>query len=131
MDKNELIEVLNKFPYDRREYWLVTGGAMVLYGIKEETSDIDLGCSSKLADILEKDGLLTGRTEDGNRRFSYGDKIEVFENWLSGSIKEAEGIRAVSLDGLIEMKLNLGREKDLKDIELIKRNMNSKEEDEK
>ena len=131
MDKNELIEALSSFPYDRREYWVVAGGAMVLYGIKEETQDIDLGCSSKLADLLEEDGHLTGRTEDGNRRFSYGDKIEVFENWLSGSIMEAEGIRAVSLDGLIEMKRKLGREKDLKDIEIIKRYMNSREEDEK
>ena len=107
MDKNELIEALSRFPYDRREYWVVAGGAMVLYGIKEETQDIDLGCSSKLADLLEKDGHLTGRTEDGNRRFRYSDSIEVFENWLSGSIMDTEGIQAISLDGLLEMKKKL------------------------
>ena len=127
MDKNELIEALSRFPYDRREYWVVAGGVMVLYGIKEETQDIDLGCSSELADFLEKDGHLTGRTEDGNRRFRYSDSIEVFENWLEGSIVDIDGIQAVSLDGLLEMKKKLGREKDLKDIELIKRYMDSEE----
>ena len=107
MDKNELIEALNRFPYDRREYWVVAGGAMVLYGMREETQDIDLGCTMKLADILEEDGHLTGRTEDGNRRFRYSDSIEVFENWLSGSIMDTEGIQAISLDGLLEMKKKL------------------------
>ena len=131
MDKNELIEALSRFPYDRREYWVVAGGAMVLYGIKEETQDIDLGCSCKLADLLEKDGHLTGRTEDGNRRFRYSDSIEVFENWLEGSIVDIAGIQAVSLDGLLEMKKKLGREKDLKDIELIKSYMSYKEDEQK
>ena len=59
-------------------------------------------------------------TESGNRKFNYGDDIEIFENWKCGSIEHIEGIPVLSLDGLIEMKQELGREKDLKDIVLIK-----------
>ena len=53
MDRQEILNQLRAFPYDRNEYWVVTGAAMVLYGFKEQTGDIDLGCSKKLADLLE------------------------------------------------------------------------------
>ena len=66
MDKHEILDQLRVFPYDRDEYWVVTGSAMVLYGIKEQADDIDLGCSVEMADLLESDGYLYGRTKDGN-----------------------------------------------------------------
>ena len=119
MDKQEILNCLSSFPYDHKEYWLVTGAAMVLYGIKDKTSDIDLGCSAKLADQLEADGYLYKRTEDGKRWFKYSEHIEIFEEWLKDSVKIVEGFPLVSLKGLIEMKQELGREKDIKDIELI------------
>lgn len=57
MNKQEIINKLNSFPYSKDEYWVITGSAMVLYGIREKTHDIDIGCSSLMADQLEKDGL--------------------------------------------------------------------------
>ena len=82
MKKAEMIARLRDFPYDPREYWVITGGAMVLYGMREESSDIDLGCTTALADRLEQEGLLYTVTDDGNRWFKIGEDIEVFENWL-------------------------------------------------
>ena len=119
MNKAEIIELLNAFPYDREDYWVVGGGAMVLYGIREQTHDIDLGCSKRMADALEQGGFLQGYSESGSRRFRCGELIEIFENWLSDSVTSVEGIPVVSIRGLIEMKQELGREKDLKDIRLI------------
>jgi hypothetical protein len=40
MNKTELLKNLREFPYAREDYWLITGGAMVLYGVKEQTSEI-------------------------------------------------------------------------------------------
>ena len=119
MKKNDILEKLRAFPLDPDGYWVVAGAAMVLYGIREETHDIDLGCTAELADILEKDGYLYRVTPDGNRWFKIGKDIEVFENWLCGTVEQADGIPAVSLQGLIEMKQQIGREKDLNDIRLI------------
>ena len=120
MDKHEILDQLRVFPYDRDEYWVVTGSAMVLYGIKEQADDIDLGCSVKMADLLESDGYLYGRTKDGNRWFKVGDSIEVFESWLYDSTIKTDGFRVISLNGLIEMKEKIGREKDFRDIGLIR-----------
>ena len=120
MNKQDIINRLNSFPYDKSEYWVITGSAMVLYGIREKTHDIDMGCTSKLADKLEKDGYRPTLTESGNRKFKIGDDIEIFENWKYGSIERINDIPVLSLHGLIEMKESLGREKDYRDIALIK-----------
>lgn len=119
MNKQDIINRLKEFPYSKDEYWVITGSAMVLYGIRELTHDIDMGCSSKMADQLEKDGYIPTITESGNRKFVVGDDIEIFENWKYGSVERIDGVPVLSLDGLIEMKKSLGREKDYRDIALI------------
>lgn len=119
MNRAEIIEKLRAFPYDPKQYWVITGGAMVLYGIREEATDIDLGCTSAMADRLEAEGFLHKITPDGNRWFKLGGDIEVFENWLNGTVDSASGIPVISLQGLLEMKRGLGRPKDRADVALI------------
>ena len=119
MRKEDILAKLNEFPYPRGDYWVITGGAMVLYGIREETHDIDLGCTAALADRLEADGYAPQALSDGRRSFHIGADIEVFENWLYGEVEQLYGVPVISVDGLIAMKRRLGREKDLRDIRLI------------
>jgi len=126
MNRQEILTQLKAFPYDRNEYWIITGSAMVIYGIKEQAGDIDLGCSVKMADLLESDGYLFGRTKDGNRWFKVGDSIEIFESWLYDSVIRINDFQVISVNGLIEMKKNIGREKDFRDIKLIKSFLNQK-----
>lgn len=126
MNRQEILEQLEAFPYDRNEYWVITGSAMVLYGIREQAGDIDLGCSAKMADLLESDGYLFGRTKDGNRWFKVGESIEIFESWLYDSVVEIDGFQVISPGGLIEMKKHIGREKDFRDIALIESFLNGK-----
>ena len=125
MNRLEIITELCAFPYDRADYWVVAGGAMVLYGVRPETGDIDLGCTRALADRLAADGYPYRLTDDGRRRFRYGKCIELFEEWLYDRTETVEGFRVISLEGLIEMKTALGREKDLRDIALIRAFQNS------
>ena len=119
MKKQELITKLEAFPYGLDGFWLVGGAALVLFGVREETGDIDMGCTPQAADRLEADGCLCGVSDDGTRRFRIGPEIEVFENWLYDAVETVGGFPVQSLRGLREMKLRLGREKDLRDIRLI------------
>ena len=119
MKKTDIIEKLKSFPYGLDDCWVITGGAMVLYGLREETSDIDLGCTPQLADRLEEDGYLHEVMDDGNRWFKLSADIEVFENWGSETVVTPEGIPVLSLQELRKMKQYLGREKDLRDIARI------------
>ena len=120
MKKEEILRTLESFPYDKSEYWLITGAAMVLFGMREETGDIDLGCTEKMADELEKGGFLYRRTENGKRWFRYSEAIEIFEEWKTGPLVSCEDLQLLSPEGLIAMKEELGREKDLRDIALIR-----------
>ena len=119
MKRADIIEKLESFPYGFDNCWVITGGAMVLYGLREETSDIDLGCTPQLADRLEADGYLHEVMDDGNRWFKLGEDIEVFENWGTETVVTPEGIPVLSLRELRELKQRLGREKDLRDIARI------------
>lgn len=92
---------------------------MVLYSIREQTHDIDLGCTADLADRLEKHGVPVIRQPDGGRKFTIGEDVELFENWLYDTVQFIDGIPVISLKSLIEMKQRLGREKDRRDIRLI------------
>ncbi len=120
MNRNDILRALRSFPFDPGEYWVLTGAAMVLYGIRESTSDIDLGCSAQMADRLEAEGRLYRRTENGKRWFRYGETIEVFEDWLFDTVEAVDGFRVISIRGLVEIKQSLGRDKDLRDLELIR-----------
>ena len=129
MDKREILRRLDAFPYDRGDWWLVAGGAMVLYGLRDRAGDIDLGCTAAMADRLAADGCKPSRTADGKRRFRYGEDIEIFEEWLRDAVTTVEGIPVVTVRGLMEMKRELGREKDLADVARIEAYLRQREEE--
>ena len=129
MNKQEIVQKLQEIGLPKEEYWVVAGGAMVLYGIREQTRDIDLGCSKTLADRLEADGYPVERLTDGNRRIAIGKDVELFEGWLYDRIEMWEGLPVISCKGLVMMKESLGREKDLADIAAIKKYMAEQKSD--
>ncbi len=122
-DKCSLLQRLRDLPFSDKEYWVVAGAAMVLHGFRPQTQDIDLGCSTSLADELEQQGYAVTYCEDGNRKILYSEDVEIFENWIEGTVEMISGVPVVCVDGLIRMKKKLGREKDLRDIALIEKAM--------
>lgn len=120
-DKESLIKCLQKLSFPKDEYWVLAGSAMVLYGFRPLTNDIDLGCTKSLADYLEQQGYPIEKYPNGTRKIIYEENIEIFENWLEGKVEKINDIPIVSIDGLIQMKKKLGRQKDLLDLELIEK----------
>ena len=120
MNKQEILQKLQSLGLPQEDYWLIAGSAMVLHGVKDETRDIDLGCSKRLADRLEADGFPVERMPDGSRKFTLGSDIEIFEEWLYDRVESVDEIPTISLKGLVMMKESLGREKDLADVGLIR-----------
>lgn len=125
LNKEEILCLLKEAAFDIHEYWVTSGAAMVLHGIKDMTRDIDLGCTSRMADELETEGFHTEVLRDGSRRIVFSKTIEVFENWIEDQVILLEGLPVVSIDGMIQMKEKLGREKDQADILLINEFRNS------
>ena len=126
MKKTDIIRRLETLEFDKNEYWVITGSAMVLYGLREETHDIDLGCTKKMADELDQRGFPVSLLDDGTRKILCGPDVEIFENWLYGEVQWLNGIPVISLEGLAEMKRSLGRDKDYRDIALIEHILSGK-----
>lgn len=120
LDRAQILRRLGVTGLDRDHYWVLAGAAMVLHGVKPETPDIDLGCDTALADALQAAGYETMIDPDGSRRIRYGADIELFENWRAGQVERIENIPVLSLAGIVELKRRLGREKDQRDIALIR-----------
>ena len=120
MTRADILKRLRALDWPAEDYWLVAGGAMVLHGLRPETHDLDLGCTTARADALEAAGVPFEEMPDGSgRRFSVSGDVEVFENWLMDRVELVDGVPVVSLRGLREMKRALGREKDLRDVARI------------
>lgn len=129
MVKNELCRRILELNFKPSEYWAIMGTSMVLFGIRNTTEDIDLGCSSQMADYFEKNGLKAENFVNGKRYFKFSDDVEIFEDWGAGNKVLINGIPTVSLEGLKKMKLNLGRKKDIDDVKLIDQYLNVKAKD--
>lgn len=119
MNREELLNRLQALDFSKEDYWLITGGAMVLYGLRAETGDIDLGCTRKLADELQAQGYPVTAAPSGKRKICYADDVEIFVEWLYDRVELCDGVPVISLNGLMAMKRSIGREKDLRDIRLI------------
>ena len=120
MNKADILERLRALNWPAEDYWVVAGAAMVLYGLRPETRDLDLGCTTARADALAAAGVPFEEMSDGSgRRFTVSGDVEAFENWLMDRVELVDGVPVVSLQGLREMKRALGREKDLRDVARI------------
>ena len=101
------------------EYWITSGAGLVILGVKECTNDIDLGCTSNLADYFLKKGCKYRVAKDNSKIVDINDKIEVLENWFVDEINFIYGLPVASLESIKKQKEELGREKDIRDIRLI------------
>lgn len=119
MNKQKIIEILKQLPFSKEDYWLVTGAALVLYNIREETSDIDIGCTTDLINKLINQGYEYKILNDNTKYIKYNQNIEIYEKWLFDKVYYIDEIPVISIKDLIEMKTKLGRPKDLEDIKLI------------
>lgn len=121
MNKNDIINRLEDLNFDKSRYWVLAGSAMVLHGIRSQTHDIDMGCTKEFADELEMQGYPTILMPDGTRRITYAEDVEIFEDWIFDRVVFVDEIPVISLEGLLEMKRSLGREKDMRDVQMIEK----------
>lgn len=116
LTKADILRELDHPLLDKSRYWLTAGGALVLYGLREATQDIDLGCEPSLADQLEAAGCAAVRKPDGSRKLHLPPDIDVFEGWGRGTVRLVAGIPTVSPEDILQLKLQLNRPKDQPDI---------------
>lgn len=128
MNKEEIISILKKYNFDPNEYIVLSTGAMVLYGIKENANDIDIAVSEKLYNELLQKYECTLKYDKGDVKVYSFDVFDFCTNSFNkDNINFIEGIPAHDIYSLLKFKQNLNRDKDQNDIKLIKNYLNNKD----
>jgi hypothetical protein len=120
MNKNEIIRKMEGTGFAPEEYWIQTGAALVMRGVRENTHDIDIGCTHALIEKLAARSCPYEDMPDGHRKYAVNGDIEASEEWGRGEVSLIDGIPVVSLEDVVRVKRELGRQKDFRDIERIR-----------
>ena len=121
MTKQELIEKLESFGFPKSEYIVLSGGSLLLRGLREETADIDLSVSERLAEELD----LEHCEKDELGCYVPFEDVQVKVDMADRSFDVVEGYCCQTLEDILKLKRRLMRPKDIKDIERIEARMNS------
>lgn len=129
MNKKDIIDTLKKYNFDSTKYILISSAAMVLLGIKDTTKDIDIAVSDDYYEYLLKNYNCKFEriNEYGKKVYFIHDIINFSSTYYKNNRLIIEEIPIQTANDILELKLFLKREKDYKDIELIKEYINEQE----
>lgn len=118
MNRKEIIKELKNYNLDPKKYVVISGAAMVLYGFKDETPDIDIGVTKEYKkELLKKyDCVLENPETDA---YIIDDVLNFGSYFYKRRREYIEGFPVMLVEDIIELKRKLNRTKDKKDLKLI------------
>lgn len=121
MNKQEYLDKLDKLGLDKSKYCIISGGVMLVLGLREKTSDIDIKVTPNY--FLELQKRYTFKKSDKYEYlYELSDDIEVAVlDFSVDDIDYFEGYPINKIENELEWKVAHNREKDKKDIENIKK----------
>ena len=121
MNREEIIKELKRYNFDIKKYIVISGTAMVLHGIKNETPDIDLSIVPEYEEELLEDyfAVLEHTNTDGTHAYMIDDIINFGVKYYSLPSLYIDGIPTQSIKEIIDLKESLNRDKDKKDLKLL------------
>ena len=115
MNRQEFIDRLESFGLPKSEYMILSGGSLLLRGLREETQDFDLCVTKELAERL---GLANCPVNEKGSFVPFED-VEMTANFGSRPFETVDGFQCETLESVLELKRRLMRSKDVRDIEVI------------
>ena len=118
MNKEELLKLVESLKLPKDEYYILGGGSLVMFGIKDTTGDLDLCVSDELFERLKKEYNLVEKNECGF--YSISDVIEIIPNPKEEFTCEViDGYQVEELRRILEFKKKRRAPKDILYIEKI------------
>jgi hypothetical protein len=119
LNKDSIIKIINDIKLPLNEYWITSGSALVMHGVKETATDIDLGCTNNLWEHLLQRGYTYRVEKDNSKIMEVNEYVEIIKEYFVDEIEFIGGLPTGSLESIKKQKGKLGREKDISDIKLI------------
>ena len=116
MNKYTLIDKVKSLQLSVGSYCVLAGGAMLFYGLREETQDIDLHVNEQAFSHLQATQALVLLDED-RRHYAIGDDIELYVTPQEDIVfAQREGVCIQTPQAVLALKRRLNRPKDVNDI---------------
>ena len=124
MNKEELLKLIESLGIDKKEFWVLSSGALVLRGIFPDAGDLDIAVTEKgLEELKEKYDL----KQKENGWYTVSDKVEcVLDTKEDDQIEEQDGILIQAIDVYYQYLLKSEREKDKARIPLVEEYMRNR-----
>lgn len=121
MNREEIINVLNQYAFNKDEFMILSGASLVLQGVKETTSDIDITTTESFYTHLLNTYPCVLEKKIGDDSVWFIDNIINFSTNYYGKIEyiECDGYQVQTVASVLKLKESLNREKDKADIEKI------------
>ncbi len=125
MNRQEFLEKLESLGYPRSEYIILSGGSMLLRGLRKVTADIDLSVSAALAERLD----LAHRPTNWKGNYEPCEDVELKAGMEGRSFDLVDGYQCQTLEDVLALKRSLQRPKDFADIDVIEKYLSEKRSD--
>ena len=126
MNKKEYLKKLDELNFDKNYYSIISGGLMLIHGLKEKTNDIDIQMLPEYFDSI-KDNLDIKKSSKYDYLYELGEDVEIaVRNYSKDDIEFIDGYPALKLEKELEWKMEHNREKDKEAIIKIKEYLNIK-----
>ena len=121
MNKREYINKLDELNLDKKRYCVISGGTMLLYGLKESTEDVDIKIRP---DYFEE--LKTKYNFKKSPKYPYLYELEentevAVLDYSDEDVRYVDGYPVESLELQLKWMLEQNRPKDVEKIKVIKK----------
>lgn len=117
MNKQELLNLVDSLELPKNEYYILSSGCLLLYGLREKANDLDLCITQNLFNKLKDKYNLDEKDRNECCFYKINDLIEVV---VTGKFPYEydikDGYPVQKLEMILKSKQNSNREKDKKDV---------------
>lgn len=119
MTRQEYLENLGELGLDKTKFCIISGGVMLMYGLRERTDDIDIKMGQEYFEEI-RGRFPTRKSPKYDYLYEIADDIEVaVQEFVPEDVVEIDGFLVETLDLQLQWKLQNGRAKDWEDIKKI------------
>lgn len=124
MDKEEIIALIESLKFPKAEFYILSSGCLLFYGLRERASDLDLCISDELFNRIKDKYCLTEDKKNSCGFYKLSDKIEVVVNKKEEFKHKYDvkfGYQLQKLELILDYKKKRNLPKDRLDIENIEK----------
>ncbi|MBR3172459.1 hypothetical protein IKF21_00860 [Candidatus Saccharibacteria bacterium] len=117
MNKEEFVAVLEEMALPKDQFIILSGGSLLMRGLRDTTADLDLCMTKKLAQDIK----LYDLPQDEKGLYNPRENVQAMDDYDEKEFDLVDGYQCETLESILEFKKRLRRPKDLKDIARIER----------